>query len=517
MKTLGKAINGQPFSPSPAVSCGKTAAFDVRQSFGAKLLEALASLASEDGVVSPAEYEAVLQAAEALDNSNVAAFLALSALEHPKRPSEALAQLRTAAEELQEPERLRLISIAWPLLELQGEKAQATAEQYAKALGVSLTRQQCESLQRGAESPIWRTVTVHSMRRIKGREVIANARESIRYTGDSRLSKAIAEYLNGVQDLKSIEVLTQESNQRLAQQLQVFASMISSLGADVEHRRALLDMAKELVSQIDQRKAIFSSRVDLEKYEFNDEFEDLIHDAGNAFELEVRDRMEGSNWGLAIFWDRIGRGPFARELERRIDRITRRYGERLRYLRQEAIHFQKEYQIASGRLLTRTHHSAFSKLMPGLRVSTQVYGSVDAVADVAVRGSVIAGIGTGVAMYFFGAAAVLPLVAPAAPFVGAALVIGALWKSLSDPKARGSEELSQKRTAFEQALRQQLEGNRTKLFSELELVRSDFIRSAEAIAAPTLAEAQAHVDLVALQERVLRRVVQSAQRFLVAG
>lgn len=514
MSGLGDGANGNSLSIPSIKSCGSAAAFDIRGSLGAKVLAAIASLASEDGVVSPAEYEAVLQAAETLESSSVSAFLALSALDHPKSSNDALAELRAAAQELQQHEKLRLIAIAWPLLELQGEKALAMAERYAKALGIDLTPEQREFLNQGAEPPIWKTVTLHSVRRLKGHEAIAKARQSIRYTGDGRLAEAINDYLNGKGDLAFIEELTRDSNRRLAEQLQAAVSTFESLAVDAEGRRALLDVARELVLQVDQRVAIFSSRIEFEKDDFNDELEDLIHDAGNAFELAIRERMENSDWQVTAFWDRIGKGPFSQELERRIDRITRRYGERLRYFRQEAIHFQKEYQVASGRLFARSHHSAFNKLMPKLRASTRILGSIDSVANAAVGGSVVAGVGTGVAMYFFGAAAVLPVVAPAAPFVGAALVVGALWNRLSDPKARGVEELSQKRAAFEQVLRKELDMSRVKLFSELDLVRSDFIRTAEAIATPTLAAAQAQFDLIALQDRVFRRVVQSAQKYL---
>lgn len=517
MQNQVRGDRDNPAVLAPERSGIQTAPLDVSKSIGARALDALASMASDDGVVSPAEYEAILQAAESLDRSNVSAFLALSALDRPKKSSDTLSQLRSVAATLAAPERARLLSIAWPLLELQGERALAFGERYAGALGLELSEQQRESLEFGPTPPMWKTVTAHSLRRLKGRDVIAKARECMRYTGDPSLSLAIADYLDGKHEVQVIEELTSQSRAHLCHRLQAFSSAIRTLEGDIAHRQSLLEMATELVTQIEQRVDIFLSRIELEKEEFDDEFEDLIHDAGNAFELEARDRMSSSDWQVARFWDRLAKGPFARELERRVDRVTRRHAERLRHFRQEAIHFQREYQIASGRLMARVHHSAFADLMPGLRKRTQVLSSVDGVADVAVGGSVIAGIGTGVAVYFFGTAAVLPLVAPAAPFVGAAFLIGALWKGMSDIEGRGAEELTQKRTAFEQVLRKQLEEVRSKLFAEYDSVRSDFVQAAEAVARPTLTEAQAQYDLVALQERVGQRVLQSAEKFATAA
>ena len=487
---------------------------DVRESLGGKLLEALVSVAAEDGFISPAEYTRILEAAQELDASHTSEFIALQAIDHPKKIKETFLILGEASKLLKIEERQRLLKISLPLIELQGEKAQSIGKICAKALGLELNSSQLEILRLGSKSPTLMTVTSHSMRRLKGRDVIARARESLRLCGDPLLSRMISGYLDGNVTLEEVDRQRQLSMDRFIDELSQIKLICDSSDDDLLNRQKILSLAKELVDQLQQRVSIFTARIQLEKDEFTDEFEDLIHDAGNSFELQVRERMDESNWKISNFWNGVAKGPFSRELERRIDRVNRRHSERIRHLKQEAIHFSKEYQIASGRLRTQIHHTAFKRLMPELRLKTKVMSAVDTASDVAVGGSVIAGVGAGTAVYFFGASAVLPVIAPAVPFVAGALLVGLVVKSLTDPKIRGDEEVAHKREAFEGALRKELGRQMATLFAEYDAVQSEFIKTAQAIAGPTMIEAQSQLEVVALQQRIASRILKEAQAAL---
>jgi hypothetical protein len=487
---------------------------DLRDSLGGKLLEALCSVAAEDGFISPAEYTRILESAQELDASHTSAFIALKAIECPKKIKETFLTLGEASKLLKIEERQRLLNISLPLIELQGERAQSIGNNLAKVLGLDLRGSQLEALRLGSKSPTLMTITSHSMRRMKGRDVIARARESLRLSGDPLLSRMISGYLDGDVSLEEVDRQRQLSISSMIDGLEQLKLSCDSSNEDVLNRQKILSLAKELVDQLQQRVSIFSARIQLEKDEFTDEFDDIIHDAGNSFELQVRERMGDSNYKISNFWSGISKGPFSRELERRIDRVNRRHSERIRHLKQEAIHFSKEYQIASGRLRKQIHHSAFKNLMPELRLKTKVMSAVDTASDVAVGGSVIAGVGAGTAAYFFGATAVLPVIAPAVPFVAGALLVGLVVKSFTDPKTRGDEEVAHKREAFEDALRKELGRQMTILFAEYDTVQSEFIKTAQAIAGPTMIEARSQLEVVALQQRISSRILKEAQSAL---
>jgi hypothetical protein len=100
-------------------------------------------------------------------------------------------------------------------------------------------------------------------------------------------------------------------------------------------RDALLKAARQLQAQIEQRLQLIRARIDLEKREFDESLEDLIHDAGNAFEAEAVGLFRDADERKPGAWQQLARSSFGRELERRITRAERLYANRLSLLQQE--------------------------------------------------------------------------------------------------------------------------------------------------------------------------------------
>jgi hypothetical protein len=230
------------------------------------------------------------------------------------------------------------------------------------------------------------------------------------------------------------------------------------------------------------------------------------------------DRLKTDDWTLKKVWDSMGRSTFAKELERRVDRIARRHERQLQLMKEDLRLFQQEYRLVQAQVLARTHHTKLSSLMPGLRAGTRILNATEDIANVTLASGVLAGIGTGAAIYALGAAVVLPVIAPIAPFAGAAVVVAGAFKWMMDKPARKGEEVRDKRLALEQALRERLSEMRTSYFAQLDQTGQEFLATARVLARPVLLEAQARRELVAIERRVgesvLRRHREAANALL---
>jgi hypothetical protein len=475
------------------------------------LLRWLAAVASDDGAVSLAEYEALcvlaLEGDSALEMHTV-----LRAIEHPQAPQEAILGLRAGAAAAPKGARAKSLLKAAPLLRLQGERATDLMRALADALQVDLPPDElaaCEAL--GAPS-ILQSALHSPVRAVKAVTLRSQVDQAVRLTGAPDLARVVDDYLDGGYSLEAVQDRVQTALSRLAAQLSDFEQRLSRSATNLEAVNRDLDAAEQLHKQVSQRLALVEDRIHREKEYFEEDFEEAIHDAGNAVELEILDRLKTDQWTLPKVWESMGRSTFAKELERRLDRMARRHESQLVLMKEDLRMFREDFQLVRASVLERSHHTQLRSLMPTLRVGTRVLNTVESAADVTLAGGVMAGLGTGAAIYAMGTAAVLPLIAPVVPFVGAALLVAGTAKWMMDSSSRKDEEIRHKRQAFEAALRGQMDVMRQSYFSQLDTVGQEFLASAQALVRPVMLEAQARVDLEALEQRVALQVLGRTRR-----
>lgn len=262
-------------------------------------LRSLTAIAASDGTVNIAEYDQLAAIATKLDPSSFAAYIALRSIDEPDELKMSLSQLkRISGTELESHECRVLFDLAVPLLVLQGDQSLRFANELSQALNLILSDWDTEKFQSCAAPTIWKTVTAHSMRRLKGKESIELARKCVRITGSPEVAKLILDYLEGGTELAELNTKVNDTLREFIVQLTQFGIFIQERAVSDEQSRANQQTAELLLKQVNQRLALLEARVDLEKNEFEQEFDEVIHDAGNAFELEVHDRLKTSNRSL---------------------------------------------------------------------------------------------------------------------------------------------------------------------------------------------------------------------------
>jgi len=481
-------------------------------SFQTAFLRCLAAIATSDGTVSLAEYGALNEIAGQIEQSAFAAHALLWFLEHPTDPPAALSILGRASAGVDRGTARAAFKAAQPLLMLQGEESRKAVQRFAKALGVKVTESDLAAFPTGAAPTLWKDVVRRSTRLMKGGTLLPVAEECLKVTREPEVTKMIGAYLDGEIAQPALYARVTGANAAIAQQLVEFERQLAASDVIEQTAQAYVATADELFQQVSQRLSTVEARLQFERANFDEDVEDAIHDAGNAIELEITDRLKTDNWKLAKVWESIGRTNFGKELERRVDRLATRRDQQLRMMKEDLRLFQADLKIVHASILDRQHHTQFARLMPRLRIGTRVANSVDDAASFTLGAGALSVAGAGTAAYVLGTAAVLPVIAPIAPFVGGTVVIAAVVKWLIDAGERKDSEIQHKRKAFEKALRKQLAIARTSYFEQLDIVGEEFRKTADAFLKPALLEAEAARRLSGLQAKIAHRVVGEARQ-----
>ena len=478
------------------------------------LVRALAAVVCADGVVSLPEISAASEAATQLDESNLGVYTALRSIELRPPVDASLRLLSTQSGNLDAAQRSRLLQLALPVIALQGGEALSHAERFAQALQAELPPSQRATLQAQASAPLWKVFTAQSLRRVTASGEIQAARDCFHATRSPEVARALADFLEGDVDAGALAHRVSAARVSFLEALEAIETAARTAHSTEGMRDALLKAARQLQVQIEQRLQLIRARIDLEKREFDESVEDLINDACNAFEVEALGLFRDADERKPGTWKQLARSSFGRELERRITRAERLYAQRLSLLQQEVSIFASDYGYAVTQLLASVHHARLAPVMPGLRMGTRVLNALEGAAELTLKGGAVAGVGTGAALYFLGAAAVLPVVAPAAPVVAGAMLVAGLVKWVMDTEARLGREIAHKRESFEDELRQHLQAMRTSFFGQLDQTQRSFEDTATAVMTPLLLEAYAQAGLQQVQNRLTLDAVRTARALL---
>lgn len=479
-------------------------------SFPSAYLRVIGAIASSDGLVTLAEYSVVNEIANSGDESAVASITLLTALERPSPLKDALVHLKKASEGIGTDVRKVSFDAARPLLQLQGYNSRDLAKKLAVALAYDLSHLDLDEFPCEEDKPLLKKMMRSSMRLIRGKDLRNLADMCLSVTGDAKVSQCVVDYEDGLITLDQLRANLTTACVDVNKQIQSFKDQLEVAEFAAKATTAYLQTAQALKNQVAQRMAVVESRLAFERETFEEDMDYIIHDAGNAFSVEVTERLKTDQWKLARVWESIGRTTFAKELDSRIKRVVTRREEMLRLIKEDLRLFQEEMRITRISILRQQHHTRFRHLMPTLRVGTRVVNTVDSAASVTLGAGGVAIAGAGAATYFLGAAVVLPAILPAIPFIAVPMLLAAVFKWFSDSEGRKDGEIGHKREVFEKALREQLLQAQASFNLQLEAVAIDFQRSAVQMIQPIMLEAEAADRLAGLQVKMAKRLIEQS-------
>lgn len=481
--------------------------------FPTAYLRAVAAIASSDGVLNVADFNALNDVASLLNDSALARVVLLEYIERPIAWKEALADLQTAAANIDQATAAAAFEAARTLLALQGNRSRELAKSLADALRYTVRPDELASFP-ADEQTMWSKMSMGSVRIVKGRKYADLADLCLRATGDAELSNAVLAFEHGSIDKSELSRRMTAACAVASQEIAAFNARIADIEGTRDTALVFLASAHALQKQVAQRLAIADARIAFERDTFAEDIEEILHDGGNAFERDVVERLGTDKWKRAIVWDSIAKSTFGKELERRVNRVIARREESLRLIHEDLRLFQEDMALSRSTILKRLHHSQLASKAPTLRWGTRLKNGVETAANTTLAAGGATVLGTGAAAYFLGAAVVMPVIAPAAPIIGGVLLVAGAFKWLMNPGERKIEEIGHQRAMFEQAFRSQLDAARLELNTQLDATAQQFHATAQQLVRPVLLEAQAAERLSELHLRVARKLNDHSQKAL---
>jgi hypothetical protein len=482
------------------------------QSFGSALARLLGALAvGEDGSMTLAQFAAVTDLSAEGKASAVFTALVLNAIESGVTVDWAVNALARSSASVEPSAREAAFAMMKPLLALQGRRARPLAVKAARALGIRLVPDHYYGLPPEEERRLLNNLGAQARKLVKGRGLVDAVADFGRSTGQAELLNHARGFNGGMMTQEQLRDVVQQAVDTIAHGIAAYQEKAAApLPADAE-AGGLSATAEQLRQQVLQRLALVDARVAYERRMLWQDIDDAVHDAGNAIEVAIAERLDSEQWKDEQVWSGIARDQFAREMEHRLDRVARRKQEALDLLHHDLKLFQADMRITQGDAFKRQHHAALARLMPRLRIGTRLVNSVDSAANLTLLGSGVAAAGTGTAAYLFGVAVVVPVVAPVVPFVGGAVLLASAFKWATDTNKRKREEIRDKRRVFEEELRLRLKEAEEGFVVQLDRIGSAFYESASALLTPLTLEAEAAARIQAVRKRIADKVIAQAQ------
>ena len=507
--TYGAASVTPPAAPAPAAP--EHAVFlrcldehlSNDQGFTSNLARTVGAIASTDGVLSLAQFAAVTDLAGDGRASAVFTAIMLNAIECDVTVDSALHALARSSPTVAESARHSAFNLMKPLLVLQGTAARPLAHKIAKAMHIRLTPEQLYGLPPEEERRLLSNLGSQARKLVKGRGLADAVADFGRTTGHAELLNHARGYHAGLMSQEELQAAVERAVNAICHGIEAYREHEDAMLACEAGAASLLATAQQLRHQVQQRLALVDARIAHERRTLTQDIEDAVHDSGNAIELALAAHPDAN--------EHASGEQFGREMESRLDRVVRRKEDVLDLLQHDLSLFQSDIRLSQSTVFERQHHATLARLMPRMRVGTRLAQTVDTAANITLMGSAVAAAGTGTAAYLFGVAVVLPVVAPAAPFVGGAVLLAGAFKWFADAGRRKRSEIQDRRRAFEEELRKRLQDVQAAFGRQLDRIAASFHESATQLLTPLMLEAEAAGRVQAVRKRIADKVIAQAQ------
>lgn len=505
------SLHGTPTAPHVVTVRSLDEHLSSDQSFSSAYARAVGAIAGNEGSLTLAQFAAVTDIAGDGKSSAVFTALVLNAIEAGIDVDWAFNALGRSCAGIDQAARENALGMTIPLLALHGGDARLLAQRLAKALSVRLSPDDLQRLPLAEQRGILANLGEQARRLVRGRSLADAVAEFGRNAGQPQLIEHARNFQSGDIDHEQLRQLVHGTTAAIAHDISAYLDQARQLSVGEATAATLVSAATDLRQQVLQRLTLVDQRIAHERRLLTEEIDDAVHDAGNAIELAIGDRLNTDQWKEDEVWASIGRQQFGQEMERRLDRIVRRKEQALHLFQEDLRLFQSAMRLNQSSVFQRQHHSTLARLMPRLRIGTRLVNKVDTAANVTLMSGAVVAAGTGTAAYLIGAAVVLPVVAPAAPFVGGAVLLAGAFKWFADGGKRKRTEIRDKRAAFEDELRKQLRAAEQSFNDQLDEVARGFHESALQLLTPLLLEAEAAGRVPGMRQRIADRVITQAQ------
>lgn len=208
-------------------------------------LRVVAAIASSDGVLNIADFNALSDVALLLNDSALARVVLLENVEHPLPLKVALQDLERVSTGIDQSTAAAFFEGARGLLAVQGTRSRELAKSLANASRYQFRKNELEAFA-ADEQTIWSKVSTGSVRMLKGRKYAELADLCVRATGDLALAGAVLEFEQGSLDKAELTQRMTAACARAAQEISAFNERIAEIERTRDTSVAFLQSAYAL-------------------------------------------------------------------------------------------------------------------------------------------------------------------------------------------------------------------------------------------------------------------------------
>lgn len=481
----------------------------------------IASVASGDGVLTPREFSASLNVADAVaglsDDPAVVRSLTLRAFDvAPKSLDVLLKDLAATRSSIPEQARRPILESFFPLLATQAEQARPLARRIADALDIK----NVESVLTTSALPSEKGGVTHLLRRAgnvftRGTDKLSIATEIANFTGDEELARVLqADRRERDDNLNRalVAALTRlQARLDVLEQVDPEASKHLNVATSLEHQ------AEALERQWKARLNAIEKRIVMLRRHIKEDVEALSEDGGDAAEVDLR-RMSERRGILLRSDDRDARERMiSKSLAHRHDKLRRRYDEQVQLLRDELLVFREDATAAARDTVVPINLAEWRLAVPQATLGARVKDVLDRSADRTLAGGAVAAAGAAGA---FGTGLIAPaavagvVAAPVGAVVITVVAAAGLWKLYANREERLRTEQRVRAEAVRQAAKDKVAVAISDVSASLDEVAEGFRQVSLGQIAPLRQDAERIREMCALQSELKRRIRLEGQQRL---
>jgi len=263
-----------------------------------------------------------------------------------------------------------------------------------------------------------------------------------------------------------------------------------TLSIGIESQAAELAATADRLEKIAmQREAAIQRRAAMLKRHLRDDLEQLVTDAAEEFEVDMRRHAEKKGWFGKVDTADLNDRLAAKNLERRYQKLSWRYQEDLDLLDREVAEICDDFTKVSDEALRPMSRVEFRALAPSASRDLRMRAGIDqATTRTVVAGAAAAG-GAAVAVQT-GLIAVASIAPPVGAAVLGAVALAGVWKVYAQPDERNRQDQRQRARTLEESLRVSFQDHADRFQGVVDSIVERFSTAASAAIARPRIEGQ---------------------------
>jgi len=480
------------------------------------LARLIASLAGQDGLQSPKKLDLALLASKDIGSiikeTTLMRVYCLRALSAPELLDNVLSDLDGQAAIYSAPERAAILRSLSELITAQATVNRSVGAKIASILEIPLP-DQLRGMEPSGISEAIGNFASRAVRLIRTEPpIISIARQFGQVLGEDNLLLSVVDAQKSG-DLSRLAIALQAALLNVQSRAEVVVRAAEEQYKALYIAEELEFAARSIEEVATQRYSSIIRRAIMLKRQLREDLYALSEDAAEEFEADFRRLSENTGWFGRLDSSNMNDRLVIKNLERRYQRLARRYQDQLDLLDREISEYTAEFTRISDEALRPIARHEFREMAPHPVLELRVKAAVDRATTRTVAAGAAGAVASGAAVQaglLSGAAILGAAATPVGMVILGAVAVAGVWKMFATPAERKKRDVRQRSKELEDNLRNEILSNLPFFEKAVDLVVARFTSQAIPDISRPRIEAERIREIASMQKDLAAAVMQSA-------